>query len=313
MPENSVLTSMHSEISRIRFKNILYATDFSPLSRAALPYALAMAQHYGSKIFVVHVIPPEMYMYSPPDFPAPLLDVTELAANEQMRTLISSVALGDIPHQGIVKVGEIWEVISSEVNEHNIDLIVVGTRGRCGLSKFLKGSAAEEIFRLTKCPVLTVGPRSVDTPPQHELDTILLAIDFSDESIGTVKYASSIAEEFQSRLIAMHVAPSPDTDPNVKMRLSDFFSERLNEVLPPEAMPWCKLETIVEFGAPAEAILRISRDRQAELIVMGAKGAGGVPGIASHFGTTAHRIVTEAHCPVLTVRGRSETHIDSPD
>jgi hypothetical protein len=51
-------------------------------------------------------------------------------------------------------------------------------------------------------------------------------------------------------LIAMHVAPSPEADASVKIRLAEFLTERLSEVMPPEAMPWCKLETVVEFGDP---------------------------------------------------------------
>jgi nucleotide-binding universal stress UspA family protein len=68
------------------------------------------------------------------------------------------------------------------------------------------GSVAEELFRLANCPVLTVGPRGVDTPPQHELKTILLATDFSADSIRAAKYATSLAEEFQARLIVMRCA-----------------------------------------------------------------------------------------------------------
>jgi nucleotide-binding universal stress UspA family protein len=311
MTNDSELKPVPSEISRIRFENILYATDFSPASRTAFPYALAMAQHYGATIFVVHVISPALYTYSPPESLVPLLDAAETSANEFMRRFVASVDMGDTPHQEIVKVGEIWEVLSSEINEHNIDLIVAGTRGRRGLSKLIMGSVAEEIFRLANCPVLTVGPLGVDTPPQSELRTILVATDFSTDSIRATKYAISLAEEFEARLIAMHVAASPEADPSVKIRLTDFFTERLREVVPSEATPWCKVESVVEFGAPAEAILRTSRDRQAELIVMGVRGGGAVPGVSTHFGATAHRVVTEAHCPVLTIRGSQEVDIDS--
>jgi nucleotide-binding universal stress UspA family protein len=108
MTNNSELETMPSEIPRVRFENILYATDFSPASRTAFPYALAMAQHYGATIFVVHVISPELYTYSPPESQVPLLDAAEASANEFMRRFVGSVALGDIPHQEIVKVGEIW-------------------------------------------------------------------------------------------------------------------------------------------------------------------------------------------------------------
>jgi nucleotide-binding universal stress UspA family protein len=293
---------MANTIQRIRFKNILYSTDFSQASQAALPYALAVAEHYGAKIYVVHAISPELYAYLPPESVNVVVDAAEASANESMRKLTGSGVFADIPHSAIVKDGEIWDVMNALVSEHNIDLIVVGTHGRRGLSKLVMGSVAEEVFRLATCPVLTVGPHGIDTPPPHELRRILLATDFSADSIRAINYAISLGEEFQACLIAIHVAPSPE-DPCVKMRLTDFFTERLSELVPTEVTPWCDLEYVVEFGTPAEAILRISRERQAELIVMGVRGAGALVRTSTHFGATVHRVVTEAHCPVLTIRG----------
>ena len=251
---------------------------------------------------MVHVTSPELYAYLPPESVNAVVDAAEASANESMRKLTRSGVFGDIPHTAIVKDGEIWDVMNALVSEHNIDLIVVGTRGRRGLSKLVMGSVAEEVFRLATCPVLTVGPHGIDTPARPELRRILLATDFSVDSIRAINYAISLGEEFQARLIAVYVAPSPE-DPCVRMRLTDFFTERLSELVPKEVTPWCDLEYVVEFGTPAEAILKTSRERQAELIVMGVRGAGAMVRTSTHFGATVHRVVTEAHCPVLTIRG----------
>ena len=48
--------------TRISLNNILLATDFSNISRAALPFATSLAQWYGAKVFVAHVVPPEPYL-----------------------------------------------------------------------------------------------------------------------------------------------------------------------------------------------------------------------------------------------------------
>jgi nucleotide-binding universal stress UspA family protein len=294
---------MTSEIRRIRFEKILYATDFSPASEVALPYALAVAEHYGATVFVVHAITPELYVYCPPESVESVLYAAEQYANECMGKLTSSAMFGDIPHSGVVRHGEIWDVLSAMVSEHSIDLIVVGTRGRRGLSKLILGSAAEEVFRLSNRPVLTVGPHGTDTPPKREMQSILFATDFSADSARAMNYAISLAEEFQARLIVMHVAPAPETDPCVKVRLTDFFTERLNEFVPTEALSWCNPEYVVEFGPPAESILRTATERQAELIVLGVRGTGSMIRTSTHFGATAHRVVADACCPVLTIRG----------
>ena len=49
-------------VSRIALKNILFATDFSPCSNAALPYALSIARRYGAKFYAAHVLPPDANM-----------------------------------------------------------------------------------------------------------------------------------------------------------------------------------------------------------------------------------------------------------
>jgi len=294
---------MPTQVGRIKFENILCPTDFSSAARTALPYAAALASHYGSTIYVVHAISPEVAEYYPPESVRPALENAEASAQRSMNELMSSNVFSDVPHQGIVNHGEIWDVLSAVISEMKIDLIAVGTRGRRGLSKLIMGSVAEEIFRLASCPVLTVGPHAIDTPPQRVLHRILLATDFSADSIRAMSYGLSLAEEFQACLIPMYVAPPPETDPSVKIRLTDFFTERLSELVPAEVAPWCDLEYVVEFGTPAEAILKAATERQAELIVAGVRGAGGVARASTHFGATAHRVVTGAHCPVLTVRG----------
>jgi nucleotide-binding universal stress UspA family protein len=74
--------------------------------------------------------------------------------------------------------------------------------------------------------------------------------------------------------------------------------------VPPEVELWCAATYCVERGDAAEKILDVARTRKADLIVMGVHRPGGVPGAASHLEiATAHKVVAEARCPVLTVRG----------
>src|SRR5207245_11423834 len=65
--------------------------------------------------------------------------------------------LQGIEHEVVIGEGNIWEVVSKLINEKEIDLVVLGTRGRTGLGKTILGSVAEQILRQSPCPVLTVG------------------------------------------------------------------------------------------------------------------------------------------------------------
>jgi len=77
---------------------------------------------------------------------------------------------------------------------------------------------------------------------------------------------------------------------------------RLRRLIPPDANLWCKPECAVEFGKAAEQILKVAQERNADLIVLGAKSAEGHTAAATHFSSaTAHAVVSHATCPVMTV------------
>jgi nucleotide-binding universal stress UspA family protein len=82
---------------------------------------------------------------------------------------------------------------------------------------------------------------------------------------------------------------------------------RLRELIPPDAEPWCHAECLVAFGqvhaSPADRILEVAKDKAADLIVLGVRPAHGDLGLVTHLASTTGRILTQAVCPVLTVRG----------
>ena len=76
--------------------------------------------------------------------------------------------LQGIEHEVVIGEGNIWEVVSKLINEKEIDLVVLGTRGRTGLGKAILGSVAEQILRQAPCPVLTVGPHVHTWKPEED-------------------------------------------------------------------------------------------------------------------------------------------------
>ena len=139
---------------RIALKNILFATDFSPHSDVALPYALAIAHQYGAKVYGAHVVASEDYLFTAPDlWPAHLQHEDQLRQEVVARL---DGQLRGVPHEALFGAGDVWTVLSRLIGEHSIDLLVVGTHGRTGARKLLMGSIAEKVFRQAACPVLSV-------------------------------------------------------------------------------------------------------------------------------------------------------------
>lgn len=152
---------MEPTYNRVHFKNILFATDFSPASETALEYGLALARRYGSHLFVAHIARPVLTAVAAAGMSSAMADV-DTEAIEGLAKL--EPQLRDIPHEFLIRRGDIWKEIAAITEEKAITLLVVGTHGRSGASKWVMGSVAEEIFRKAPCPVLTVGPHVCGEP-----------------------------------------------------------------------------------------------------------------------------------------------------
>lgn len=293
-------------MSPVLFKRILFATDFSPSSTAALPYAVAAARHFGAKLYLAYVIPTDAYDLIPAAERDSALQNMRRHAEFQMAGLRATLLLRGLRHDVLIDHGHVWPMISLMVEKRGIDLIVIGTHGRRGVEKLLLGSTAEEILRCAQVPVLMVGPDNL-VPPEKEAkpQRILYATDFSPESELAMHCACSLSREYNATLVFLHVAENVWREPlSTRMQPADFFQLRFMEkhwALDAGITP----EYYVEFGAPAGFILEIARRLQIELIVLGVRGVH-YPRLAAHLpGPTAYDVVSHAGCPVLVVRGES--------
>ena len=204
-----------------------------------------------------------------------------------------------------------WECAAQVIKQHSIDLIVLGTHGRTGAEKLLLGSVAEEIFRRSHVPVLTIGPgvRS-GTPNGGRVTRVFFATDFTPASAAAAAYAVSLADEHRARLVLLHVMRNSEARSDDKRRPELSVAEaiqRLYDCVGKNAEINGPPEVIVEFGDPAERVVAAARQRRADLIVLGVREGEGRIGAATHLGRgTAHKVVAHAPCPVLTVRHSGE-------
>lgn len=287
----------------VGFRNILFATDFSPAAAKAIPYVKKIAKHYGAALVALHVRTPVVNPMSEPATWPIYLEAAK-AQDEQHRGELLATFAG-IPTQALIEEGSIETCLQEAIEKNDTDLVIIGTRGRTGVEKLLLGSVAEEIFRTVPCAVLTVGPRAYDSSRSaDQLREILYATDFSPASLKAAAYAVSLAQEFQSRLVLLHViAPQQAGDLISTAELKASSEKLLHQVVPPEAQDWCKPEYHVVEGDVAEKILEFATLREPDLIVLGVRQEEGVPGGASHLPiATAHKVVSRATCPVLTIR-----------
>ncbi len=141
--------------ARVDVRRILVPIDFSECS--PLPVAVEIARAYGAELDMLHVIEeavlPTIYGVEPLSPSAPLyIERTEGA----LQKLLEEAGASDVLSRQHVRIGHAPRRILEFADERRVDLIVLGSHGRTGLSRLLMGSVAEKVVRLAPCPVFTV-------------------------------------------------------------------------------------------------------------------------------------------------------------
>ena len=148
--------------SYVRLAHILVPIDFSEQSEKSLKYAGRLAEQFGAKVTLLHVIQPMVY---PADFgyPATVIDTLDEQVQSQVQERLEGLAgrMG-AKTECQIRLGQPYHEIATAAKELNVDLIIVTTHGRTGLKHVLLGSTAERVVRHAPCPVLTLRDREHD-------------------------------------------------------------------------------------------------------------------------------------------------------
>ena len=147
----------------INLNTILVPSDFSECSDEAVRYGLELARRFDARVHLLHVVQdPVTQPWAAEGFSVPLFEVVEQWQKQAVERLTAMVPQSD---RGRVTVASVVATPNAEILDyaaaHAVDLIVMGTHGRGGVSHMLLGSIAERVVRRAPCPVLTVRR------PQH--------------------------------------------------------------------------------------------------------------------------------------------------
>lgn len=288
-------------VAPVTIRNILFATDFSPCSQKALEYAVAEARRHGATLHLLHVLPHEPRLALPMDVVPGVYDEDRREAEFLLCRLENSGAFEGVAHEVLLPTGELWPMLQEALKKHGIDMLVVGTHGRGGVSKLLLGSTAEEIFRLVACPVLTVGPNA-NINPGTTCRTVVYATDLSHEQEPALAYAIAMTRQPDSRLALVHACAEHSASGSAPSSVLEAAKEKLRSRLPADHRAACEPAVAAAFGPAADVILAVADELKADVIVMEVRRKGTLRESPHLPWSTAHKVVCHAHCPVLTVR-----------
>jgi nucleotide-binding universal stress UspA family protein len=142
------------------YKRILVPLDGSELSERALPHAVQIARCMGSQLWLVRVSLYQGYAYNPtwdgPHYSEEKLEADRLVSVEYLETLRLQYDCRDVAGTTEVLIGPVAETLIDCATAKNIDLIVMSTHGRSGLSRWVMGSVTDKIVRGAHCPTLII-------------------------------------------------------------------------------------------------------------------------------------------------------------
>lgn len=273
---------------------VLFATDCSSSDQKSFRVACRLAEAWKSTLLVVHVEEPRRWKVD---------KTAESNSALELHRLFPENLSVDI--ERIVRRGDAATEILDVERNRNAILVVLGTKGRKGLERMFLGSVAEKIIRDASCPVLTIR----DSTPQNLLSNrrpqILLPIDFSVYSYAAFQFATRLADSLEGELDVVHVEDAAEhsrstNDPG-RAQVIERGSKtlkRLREFKPKNAR--IKFNHHVMVGSPAEQILKYSKSKQFDFVILGTHGRSGIG--RALLGSVAEKIVRNADCPVITIK-----------
>lgn len=280
--------------------NVVVSTDFSIASETALLFALGIARRNHAKVWIAHVVGDTFFSK---ETQQRAVDDAWREGHRQLTDHFIAGRLDGIENQLVVEQGSVTETLIRLVDKHEAGLLVVGTTGRSRIGKLFLGSIAESIFRQAPCPVLTVGPKiTAKEVPAAGPRKIMFCTGFSKHSLAAGTFAIRLADSQDAELILLHVGPDPLT--GLREDYIHSSERRLASIVPEGTKFSAPIKTIVQFGIAGEKILEVANELHPDVIVLGVRQPEG-------FGrrlrwATAYDVVSNAPCPVLTVRTHEE-------
>ena len=285
------------------YDRVLVTTDGSQGAAAAVEYGLGLAEAFDSAVDALYVVDVDV-------------GVVESGGDDEVQALFESDersgrhALAEIvervPDLGVhreVRRGAPYEEILAYATERGSDLLVVGNSG---MADRRVGSTAERVITLAPEPVLAVprGETSPDDAAGVNIEDVVVPVDGSEPAERSAEHAIDLAGRLGATVHVVYVIDTSvyelaDAPRSIVGLLKEGGENTVTEFV--EAAEDAEVPTTwrVSRGRPAEEILARADAVEADLVVMGTRGRGGLP---EHLlGSTTRRVVRDASRPVLSL------------
>lgn len=203
---------------------ILVPTDFSPHAENALNYAMDLAKKENAKLILLHAYHVNYQVsYGEPQLLSQEMETLQKASEEGLKSLTVKIDhAGGIPYETVSTPDLATDAILNAIEDHNIDLVVMGTKGATGLQEIILGSNTTSVIGKTSCPVLAVP----EDASFREIKQITYATDYHNEDIHSLQKLLEIAKPYHAQLNLLHIYKETEEAERENMKK---FMEDVNE------------------------------------------------------------------------------------
>ena len=275
-------------------KKIIVPVDFSDHSEYALETAASIAKKHNSELLVLH-----MLELSNAILTAGTDSLNEEAvfylklAEQKFEAFLDKPYLEGINVTPIVKHFKVWSEVNEVANDHEANLIVMGSHGASGIKEAIVGSNTEKVVRHSDIPVLVIK----HNPILLEFENAVFASDFSDEAITPYLKAKATFEKLDAKMHLVYVnVPNGSfrSTPEIDKRVSDFLKKADGDL---ESLDHIN---VVSDYSVEKGILNYANLIGADLISVATHGRKGL----AHFfeGSISEDIANHSTLPVMTFK-----------
>jgi nucleotide-binding universal stress UspA family protein len=277
---------------------ILVPTDFSEQADNALQVAGALAFKSNAEIHLLHVLDVSLgggfgfnTMGEPTStnmmdqvYVMQLIDITKKRLADIAQKVTDAGNASIVP---VVQTGHIFGSISTYVEDENIDLIVMGTKGASGIKEFLVGSNTERVVRNASCPVLSVK----NIPPNFAINKIVFASNFESDQLAAISKLKIFQDLFNAHIHMVYI-----NVPN-NFTITRALRTKANDFVQRYQLTNYDF-TVYDDNSEEEGIIHFAEEVSADVIAVATHGRTGLGHLLS--GSIAEDIVNHANRPVLT-------------
>ncbi|MAT99528.1 MAG: hypothetical protein CL608_20490 [Anaerolineaceae bacterium] len=294
----------------MKFKKILLPLDGSPLAEQAMAPAIRMAVDMSAEIVLLHVVVPL-------DIDLVLPEASLPQATKEAERYLAAISARFAPAGVNMTTAVVvdFNTATAVINcakENDVDLIVMSSHGRSGLTRWRYGSVTARLLRQATCPVLVI-PDQTDNEP-FAFRRILLPLDGSDMAAQALEPAVALAQALSAELVLLRAAPLPfmveelmtperrieQIEAEVCAKALAYLEQIKASLTAEHNLP---VKTAAIIGSAADVIIDYANEHDVDLIVMNSHGRSGI--LLWTYGSVTEKVILGTDRATMVVRRKS--------